>query len=91
MYRKKTFDPGVERRTLRLAAADSHTILILPGVMARLAVEAPGVDLRVEPLSAGVYDRLEQRRAGISPSPCPQRRCRPASPARRSPKTWWRW
>ncbi len=59
VYRKKTFDPGVERRTLRLAAADSHTILILPGVMARLAVEAPGVDLRVEPYRPGVYDRLD--------------------------------
>ena len=51
-------DPATERRTVRMAAADTHTILLLPGVAARLAVEAPGVDLRVESYSPATTARL---------------------------------
>jgi DNA-binding transcriptional LysR family regulator len=58
-FQDQKFDPGVEHRTLRLAAADTHTVLILPGVMARLAVEAPGVEVRAEAYRADLYDRLE--------------------------------
>jgi len=55
----KPFDPAEARRTMRLAGADTHTILIMPGVAARLAIEAPGIDLRVESYRPGVMDRLE--------------------------------
>lgn len=57
-FQRQMFDPATQKRTISLAAADSHTVLILPGVMARLAAEAPGVDVRVEAYRVGVYDRL---------------------------------
>ena len=59
VFRQQGFDPLIERRTVRLAAADVHAVVILPGVAARLAVEAPGVALRVEPYAPDILDRLE--------------------------------
>lgn len=59
VFQPQVFDPAIVRRTLRIAAADTHNILILPGVAARLAREAPGVDLRVETYGAATLDRLE--------------------------------
>jgi DNA-binding transcriptional LysR family regulator len=59
VFQRKSFDASLERRTLRLAAADGHTILILPGVAARLASEAPGVDLRAETYGPATLARLE--------------------------------
>jgi DNA-binding transcriptional LysR family regulator len=59
VFQPQAFDPAVQHRVLRLAAADSHTVLILPGVMARLAVEAPGVDLRVVSYGPDVFARLD--------------------------------
>jgi DNA-binding transcriptional LysR family regulator len=59
VFQPQAFDPAIQHRIVRLAAADSHTVLILPGVMARLAVEAPGVDLRVSSYGRGVFGLLE--------------------------------
>ena len=59
VFEPTAFDPGVERRTLRLAASDAQTVLLVPGVMARLAHEAPGVDLRVEAYGADLAARLD--------------------------------
>lgn len=59
VFQPHAFDPALQHRVVRLAAADSHTVLILPGVMARLAVEAPGVDLRVESYGSDVFARLD--------------------------------
>ena len=59
VFRQPVFDPASARRTVRLAAADTHTVLILPGVAARLAAEAPGVDLRVEGYTHDIFDRLD--------------------------------
>ena len=59
VFRQQAFDPGAERRTLRLAAADTQTVLLLPGVMARLAAEAPGVDVRAESYTSDISDRLD--------------------------------
>ena len=59
VFETHDFDPAVEKRTVRLAAADTQTILILPGVMARLAVEAPGVEVRAESPRADILDRLD--------------------------------
>jgi DNA-binding transcriptional LysR family regulator len=59
MFIRRQFDPGAERRTLRLAASDAQTVLLMTSVMARLAKDAPGVDVRVEAYSAGLYDRLD--------------------------------
>jgi DNA-binding transcriptional LysR family regulator len=59
MFQRRAFDPGAERRTLRLAATDAQAVLIMPAVMARLAAEAPGVDVRVERYDAALHQRLE--------------------------------
>ena len=59
LFRRETFDPAIERRVVRLAASDAQTVLLLPGVMARLAREAPGIDLRVEGYSADLPARLD--------------------------------
>ena len=58
VFQAQVFDPGTEQRTLRLAAADTHTVLILPGLAARLAIEAPGVDLRIETYGPATLERL---------------------------------
>lgn len=60
MLSPAVFDPALARRTIRLAAPDTHTVLLLPAVLARLAVEAPGIDLRVENYSADLVARLER-------------------------------
>jgi DNA-binding transcriptional LysR family regulator len=59
VFQPEHFDPAVVRRTVRLAAGDTQAILLLPGVMARLAAEAPGVDVRVEPYGPDILDRLQ--------------------------------
>lgn len=59
MLTSQSFDPATARRTIRLAAADSHTVVLLPAVMARLARVAPGIDVRVEPYSADLQARIE--------------------------------
>ena len=58
VFQQQAFDPGRERRTLRLAASDAQTVLLVPGIMARLAEEAPGVDLRVEAYGPDLLGRL---------------------------------
>jgi DNA-binding transcriptional LysR family regulator len=58
MFQPQPFDAGIERRVLKLAAADVHTVLLLPGVMARLTRDAPGVDLRIEAYRPDVLSRL---------------------------------
>ena len=52
------FDPGKERRSIRIAAVDSQTALFFPGVMARLLKEAPEVDLRAVPLGPDITGRM---------------------------------
>jgi len=42
-----TFDPKVARRTFTLAIGDYGELVVLPPLLARLAREAPGIDLRV--------------------------------------------
>jgi DNA-binding transcriptional LysR family regulator len=49
VFHPPAFDPAREQRTLRVAGADTHTLLLVPGIAARLAAEAPGVTLRIEP------------------------------------------
>ena len=43
------FEPGESRRTLRVAASDGVAVALLPGVLAILREEAPGIDLDVVP------------------------------------------
>ena len=59
VFQKQAFDPGLEKRTLKIAAADTQTVLLLPGVMQRLALEAPAVDVRVEAPRPDTIGRLQ--------------------------------
>ncbi|HEX7760380.1 MAG TPA: LysR family transcriptional regulator [Caulobacteraceae bacterium] len=59
VFQQQAFDPGEERRTLRLAGTDTQTVLLAPGIMARLTTQAPGVDLRVEPYRSDTMARVE--------------------------------
>jgi DNA-binding transcriptional LysR family regulator len=59
VYRIPQFAPAEAQRIVRIAATDSHTILVAPTLMARLAREAPGLDLRFENYSADMRARLE--------------------------------
>jgi len=59
VFLRHDFDPASELRTVRVAAADAASILLIPDIVARLAHEAPGVELRVEPYRADTVERLE--------------------------------
>lgn len=58
LFRRAAFDPRAEVRTVRLVASDIHTLLLIPPLVARLAVEAPGVTLRVEAYSPDLPTRM---------------------------------
>ncbi len=60
LFRAEDFDPAALRRVIRLAGGDAQTILIGPRLMARLEVEAPGVDLRFEAVGRDIISRMEQ-------------------------------
>jgi DNA-binding transcriptional LysR family regulator len=57
VFEAPKFDPLAERRVVRLAASDTQTVLLVPGLAARLSVAAPGVDLRVESYAPGLPER----------------------------------
>jgi len=59
VFRQPTFDAGEVQRTIRIACSDAQTVLLAPGVMARLAIEAPGVDLRMEPYARDLVARMQ--------------------------------
>ena len=58
-FQPQGFDAATQRRTVRLVATDGHTVLLLPAVMARLAVEAPGVDVQAEAYRPDILERIE--------------------------------
>lgn len=58
VFSRPAFDPRAETRTIRIVASDIHTVLLFPPLMARLAVEAPGVTLRIEAYSAELPARM---------------------------------
>ena len=60
VFEEPRFDPAVERRTLRIAASDAQTVLLAPGIMARLQREAPGIDIRMVPYRADMQMRMER-------------------------------
>jgi DNA-binding transcriptional LysR family regulator len=60
LFRAEDFDATTLHRVIRLAGADVQTILLAPRLMARLQVEAPGVDLRFEPIGRDIIGRMEQ-------------------------------
>ena len=58
LFSRPVFDPRGETRTIRMVASDIHTVLLVPPLMARLAVAAPGVALRIEAYSPELPDRV---------------------------------
>jgi DNA-binding transcriptional LysR family regulator len=65
LFRAEDFDPSTLQRAIRLAAADAPAILLAPRLMARLQAEAPGVDLRFEPIGRDILARMEQGRVDL--------------------------
>jgi DNA-binding transcriptional LysR family regulator len=59
VFREPSFDPAHVQRTIRIAGIDTHTILLAPPLMARLAKEAPGIDIRIENYSADIIARMQ--------------------------------
>ena len=60
LFHAEDFEPSTLKRTIRLAAADAQTVLLAPRLVSRLASEAPGVDLRFEPIGRDILARMEQ-------------------------------
>jgi DNA-binding transcriptional LysR family regulator len=60
LFRAEDFDPAALHRVIRLTGGDAHAILIGPRLVARLEVEAPGVDLRFEAIGRDIISRMEQ-------------------------------
>jgi len=59
IFREPSFDPAKAERTIRIAGIDTHTIMLAPPLMARLAREAPGIDIRFESYSPDLIQRME--------------------------------
>ncbi len=59
VFRAPDFDPRLAQRIVRIASVDTQTILYGPAIMQRLAREAPGVDLRFEPLDGAITSRMQ--------------------------------
>ena len=60
LFRAPSFEAATLRRTIRIAAADAHTILLAPRLVARLEREAPGVDLAFSAIGRDIMSRMEQ-------------------------------
>lgn len=60
LFQEQSFDPATQRRTIRVAASDTQTILLAPMIMSRLAQEAPGIELRMEPYGQDLLTRMER-------------------------------
>jgi len=59
VYRQQAFDPAKAQTVIRIAASDYQTIMLAPAIMARLAEQAPGIDLRIQPYSFDIAQRIE--------------------------------
>lgn len=60
------FDPARWRGAITIATTDHQSILLLPAVLARLAREAPGVDVAVVPFSSEALAALREGRLALS-------------------------
>ena len=66
VYQPPTFDPAQVERTIRIAGTDTHSILLAPALMARLAKEAPGIDIRIEAYGPDLLQRMETGRLDLA-------------------------
>lgn len=56
---REDFEPATARRTFRIAMSDYCAITLMPRLVRRLAVEAPGLGFVVEPVGPESFPRLE--------------------------------
>ncbi len=59
LYRVQEFSPASLKRTVRIAAVDAQTVLLMPGIMRRLKRDAPQVDLRVTGYTRDMTVRMD--------------------------------
>jgi DNA-binding transcriptional LysR family regulator len=59
LFEEPRFDPALERRIIRIAATDTQTVLLFPAVMARLARDAPGIDVRIDRYGPELFVQLD--------------------------------
>ncbi len=59
VFQPPVFDPAVVERTIRILGLDTHAILLAPALMARLAKEAPGINIRIENYGPDMVQRME--------------------------------
>jgi DNA-binding transcriptional LysR family regulator len=59
VFSEPLFDPALVRRRIRMAATDLQTTMLAPKIMARLAKEAPGIELSMEPYAQDISQRME--------------------------------
>jgi DNA-binding transcriptional LysR family regulator len=57
---RPSFEPKTARRRFVIATSDYVEIILLPGLISRLAEDAPGVDLSVRPVEGGADDELRR-------------------------------
>ena len=60
------FDPATCVRRFRMACSDAQNVSLLPGLLARLAQEAPGVDLELPITGPSVPTALEEGRLDLA-------------------------
>jgi DNA-binding transcriptional LysR family regulator len=66
-----TFEPKRARRTFALAMSDYLGMVLLPSLYRQIARAAPGIELRVVPVAAGIEDQLETERVDLVLSMAP--------------------
>jgi len=54
------FDPRAARRTVNIVCTDRDSVTLIPAVLARLRVEAPGIDLLIKNFSPDIARRVQQ-------------------------------
>lgn len=59
VFQPPVFDPALVERTIRILGLDTHAILLAPPLMARLAKEAPGINIRIENYGPDMVHRME--------------------------------
>jgi DNA-binding transcriptional LysR family regulator len=60
LFRSRAFEPSQVRRLVRIVASDFHGVLLAPALLRRLAAEAPGVALRLEPYGPSLPERMSK-------------------------------
>lgn len=60
LFSENNFDPATVKKTVRIAALDANAILILPDLMYRLGIAAPGVNLHVEGFGANTIEKMQK-------------------------------